>query len=59
MNDPLDYSPHTLAVQHGLKNLREELLVKDFDNAKDTALKMIIELRLVVAAINDLKDRQR
>ncbi len=59
MRDPLDYSPHTLAVQHGLRSLRDALLDKDYDGAIETSLNMITELRLAIAAINDIKERQR
>lgn len=59
MSDPLDYSPHTLAVQQGLKDLRNLLLDKDYDGAVELSLNMITELRLAIAAINDIKDHQR
>lgn len=59
MRDPLDYAPHTLAVQHGLKELRDLLLNKDYDGAVEQAKNMIIELRFAIAAINDIKDHQR
>lgn len=59
MADPLDYAPHTLAVQQKLKAMRSSLVNKDFDGAIEQAKNMIIELRFAIAAINDIKDHQR
>lgn len=57
--DPLDYAPHTLAADAGLRRMRDMLLKKQYDEASYEADKIIAEMRLAKAAIKDIKEHRR
>jgi hypothetical protein len=57
--DPLDYAPHTLAADFGLRRMRKLLLEKKYDEASDEANNIIAEMRLAKAAIKDIKEHLR
>jgi hypothetical protein len=57
--DPLDYSPHMIKADQGLRRMRDLLLKRKYDDALGVVSEVITEMRLAKAAIQDNKERQR
>lgn len=58
-HDTLDFSPHTLAADAGIKKIYDHLLRHQYDEAMLTIDEAITELRLAKAAVRDIKEKRR
>lgn len=54
--DPLDYAPHMIKADQGLRRMRDTLRKKQYDEAIEVVEGIIAELRLAKAAIQDNKE---
>lgn len=54
--DPLDYAPHMIKADQGLRRTRDRLLKREYDEAIEEVETIIAELRLAKAAIQDNKE---
>jgi len=57
MSNNLDYSPHTIKTHQGLKAMRVALLHNDFDKALEVGSEALVELRMALIAIQDMKEK--
>tara|TARA_R110000824_G_scaffold125257_1_gene284253 strand:+ start:645 stop:842 length:198 start_codon:yes stop_codon:yes gene_type:complete len=55
----LDYAYPCMMAEKALKNAHESMLNRDFDAAMESALIAVAESKLMMHAINDMKDRDR
>lgn len=57
--DPLDFSPHMINTNKGLRRMRDALLKHQYDEALREIEEIIVQMRLAKAAVTDVKERQR
>lgn len=57
--DPLDYSPYMIKADQGLRKIHNMLLKHQYDEAIGEVDKVIAEMRLAKAAMQDCKEHHR
>lgn len=57
MSNNLDYSPHIIKTHQGLKAMRVALLNNDFDKSLEVGKEALVELRMALIAIQDMKEK--
>jgi hypothetical protein len=53
----IDYAFPTMMAERSLKNLHDAMLENRYDDALLAGLNAIVEVRMALAAIKDMKDR--
>lgn len=59
MSNTLDYSPHVIATQHKLKSMHSKLVRHEYEKALEEGNEALVELRLALIAIHDIKEKSR
>jgi hypothetical protein len=59
MSNTLDYSPHIIASQQGLKRMYSQLVRHDYDKSLEEGTQALVELRLALVAIQDIREKAR
>ena len=56
---PFDYAPYTLAAQRHMHEMGDSLRRNRFEDAAAHIKGTIVELRLALAAVNDMNDKAK
>ena len=56
MRHDMDYSPHYIDARLKMKSMYAHVLVNDFDKALEEGTQALVELRMALTAIRDIKD---
>jgi len=59
MSNNLDYSPHIIACQHKIKSMYTQLLAKNVDKALEEGNEALVELRMALIAVHDIREKTR
>ena len=54
----VDYAYPCMMAEKGLRKVHDAMLCKDFDTAIEAAIQALVDTKLMVNAIKDMKDMQ-
>lgn len=53
----IDYAIHAIHTKQHIKALQDSILVRDYEKALEEGTKALVELRMAIVAIQDMREK--